>query len=85
MRTAAAGRIHTERIENIVGVGRPDVDTLCQYFVKAAGVALVPGDAFGAPTCVRLSYAAGLDTLGMALDRLEAALGEGVYTPASKE
>ena len=29
LRTAAVGRIHTERIENIVGVGRPDVDTLC--------------------------------------------------------
>lgn len=29
LRKAAAGRIHTERIENIVGVGRPDVDTLC--------------------------------------------------------
>lgn len=29
LRKAAAGRIHTERIENVVGVGRPDVDTLC--------------------------------------------------------
>lgn len=28
LRKAAANRIHTERIENIVGVGRPDVDTL---------------------------------------------------------
>lgn len=28
LRKAAAGRIHTERIENVVGVGRPDVDTL---------------------------------------------------------
>lgn len=28
LRKAAAGRIHTERIENLVGVGRPDVDTL---------------------------------------------------------
>jgi hypothetical protein len=29
IRKAAAGRIHTERVENVVGVGRPDVDTLC--------------------------------------------------------
>ena len=29
IRKAANGRIHTERIENVVGVGRPDVDTLC--------------------------------------------------------
>jgi hypothetical protein len=28
LRRATAGKIHTERIENIVGVGRPDVDTL---------------------------------------------------------
>jgi hypothetical protein len=28
LRKAAAGRVHTERIENLVGVGRPDVDTL---------------------------------------------------------
>lgn len=28
LRKAAAGKVHTERIENLVGVGRPDVDTL---------------------------------------------------------
>ena len=28
LRKAAAGHVHTERIENLVGVGRPDVDTL---------------------------------------------------------
>lgn len=28
LRKAALGKVHTERIENIVGVGRPDVDTL---------------------------------------------------------
>jgi len=28
LRDAAAGRVYTERIENLVGVGRPDVDTL---------------------------------------------------------
>lgn len=28
LRKVAANRLHTERIENIVGVGRPDVDTL---------------------------------------------------------
>lgn len=28
LRKAAQGKIHTERIENVVGVGRPDVDTL---------------------------------------------------------
>lgn len=28
LRKAAANRLYTERIENLVGVGRPDVDTL---------------------------------------------------------
>jgi hypothetical protein len=30
LRKAAAGRVYTERIENLVGVGRPDVDTLVE-------------------------------------------------------
>lgn len=52
----------------------PDVDTLCRYLIEKANVALVPGDAFGAPTCIRISYAASMDTLGKALDRIAAAL-----------
>jgi hypothetical protein len=28
LRKVAAGRLHTERIENLVGAGRPDLDTL---------------------------------------------------------
>ena len=35
----------------------PDVDALCRYLVEHAGVALVPGDAFGAPACVRIRCA----------------------------
>jgi aspartate/glutamate/aspartate-prephenate aminotransferase len=42
--------------------------------VEVANVALVPGDAFGAPSCIRISYAASMDTLGKALDRLATAL-----------
>ncbi|KAI3433551.1 hypothetical protein D9Q98_003362 [Chlorella vulgaris] len=52
----------------------PDVDALCRYLVEVGNVALVPGDAFGAPTCIRISYAASLDTLAKALDRVAAAL-----------
>eukprot|EP00887_Chlorella_sp_A99_P005624 scaffold1.g5624.t1 len=52
----------------------PDVDALCRYLIEAAGVALVPGDAFGAPACIRISYAASLEVLTRALDRVEAAL-----------
>ena len=54
----------------------PDGDALCRYLLEKALVALVPGDAFGAPSCVRLSYAASLDTLKAALDRVAAALSE---------
>jgi hypothetical protein len=53
----------------------PDVDTLCRYLLEVAKVALVPGDAFGVPTCIRLSYAASMETLKCALDRIENALG----------
>jgi aspartate/glutamate/aspartate-prephenate aminotransferase len=42
-------------------------------------VALVPGDAFGAPDCIRVSYAASLDTLKEALNRLTRALDPSVF------
>jgi aspartate aminotransferase len=44
---------------------------LCERLLDGAGVALVPGTAFGAPGHVRLSFAASLETLGEALARLE--------------
>lgn len=37
-------------------------------------VALVPGDAFGDDTCVRISYASSLATLQEAVDRIKKAL-----------
>ncbi|KAG2437246.1 hypothetical protein HXX76_005909 [Chlamydomonas incerta] len=58
----------------------PDSDTFCRYLIEVANVAVVPGDAFGADSCIRISYAASLDTLGKALDRIAAALDPAVYT-----
>jgi aspartate/glutamate/aspartate-prephenate aminotransferase len=52
----------------------PDSDTLCRYLLESALVALVPGEAFGAPGTLRISYAASKQTLTEALDRCEAAL-----------
>jgi len=52
----------------------------CRYFIEVAHVALVPGDAFGAPQCIRISYAASLETLKKAMDRIEKALDPSVYT-----
>ena len=48
---------------------------LCEALLDSAKVALVPGEAFGAPGCVRLSYALGDEDLDRGLDRLERALG----------
>jgi aspartate aminotransferase len=47
---------------------------LAEYLLDKAGVALVPGSAFGAPGYVRLSFATGLDVLEDALGRLTRAL-----------
>jgi aspartate aminotransferase len=44
---------------------------LCERLLDGAGVALVPGTAFGAPGHLRLSFAASVETLGDALARIE--------------
>lgn len=48
----------------------PDVDSLCRYLIQSVGLALVPGDAFGAASCLRISYAASMETLEDAAQRL---------------
>lgn len=48
---------------------------MAEFILNEAGVALVPGSAFGAPGHLRLSYATDMDTLNQALDRLENLLG----------
>ena len=47
---------------------------LCLYLLDEADVALVTGDAFGAPGYVRISYAASDDQLKVALSRITEAL-----------
>jgi aspartate aminotransferase len=46
----------------------------CRALLEEAHVALVTGDAFGAPGYVRLSFATNIDTLKTGLDRLDAFL-----------
>ena len=58
-----------EMIERIEGV-QTDVE-LAEFLINEAGVALVPGSAFGAPGHLRLSFATGLDTLREAVIRLK--------------
>ena len=47
---------------------------LCMYLLEDAHVSLVTGEAFGAPECVRLSYAASRDDLKEAVQRISDAL-----------
>lgn len=46
-----------------------------EWLLKEAGVALVPGSAFGAPGHMRLSFATSMDNLEKAIARLKKALG----------
>ena len=52
----------------------PDADALCRYLLEVGRVACVPGTAFGAPQCIRISYAASLKELEEAADRIERCL-----------
>ena len=44
---------------------------LCMYYLNEAKVSLVPGEDFGAPNCIRLSYAASKKNLIEAITRLK--------------
>jgi len=68
-------------IQSYLGAKRPDggriasSEDLCMYILEHHDVALVPGQAFGGPTGIRISYAASEDDLIRAADRLTAAFG----------
>jgi len=49
---------------------------LCMYLLDEALVAVVTGEAFGAPNCIRLSYAASEDVLNEAIRRLQHAFNK---------
>jgi aspartate aminotransferase len=50
-------------------------EDLCAYLLAHQHVALVPGEGFGAPGFMRLSYATDMDTLKLAVSRLKTGLG----------
>ncbi|WP_116124469.1 pyridoxal phosphate-dependent aminotransferase [Lewinella sp. IMCC34183] len=52
-----------------------DADDLAAYLLVNAHVATVTGDAFGAPDCLRISYAASEEQLKEAVRRIDEALG----------
>ena len=47
---------------------------LSLYLLEKAHVALVPGEAFGSPDCIRISYAASKDQIQEAIRRIKPVL-----------
>lgn len=47
---------------------------LARYLLEQAQIAVVPGEPFGAPAHIRLTYATGMEVIARGLDRMEAAL-----------
>ncbi|HUL82808.1 MAG TPA: pyridoxal phosphate-dependent aminotransferase [Gammaproteobacteria bacterium] len=70
---AASGTFYLfPNIEGAMRIKRITTDVeFCEQLLEGAGVALVPGSAFGAPGHLRLSFAASVETLASALTRLE--------------
>jgi len=76
--TAADGTFYSfpdfsQVINRLDGIN-DDVE-LAEYFLQKAGVALVPGSAFGAPGYLRISFATSMEILEDALGRLKKAIG----------
>lgn len=67
-------------VSNLFGKSSPEgqvitnANDLCLYLLEQAGVALVTGEAFGAPNCIRISYAAATEELEEAMNRIAKAL-----------
>ena len=54
--------------------GCDDDLALVEFLIEKAGVAVVPGSAFGCPGHIRISIATGMDKLKSAIERIQAAL-----------
>ena len=53
---------------------------LCMYLLNKAHVALVPGEAFGSPQCIRISYATSNELIIEAVKRIKVALNNLINT-----
>jgi aspartate aminotransferase len=51
-------------------------EALCEWLLEEHGVATVPGTSFGAPTSIRLSFAASEADIEKALERMQAAFSQ---------
>lgn len=57
-------------------IGIADDNAFAEFLINEAGVAVVPGSAFGGPGHFRLSFAAATETLKDALERMQRALSQ---------
>ncbi|MCB2376586.1 pyridoxal phosphate-dependent aminotransferase [Hymenobacter sp. BT635] len=60
-------------VSHYLGPHLPTAQDLCCWLLEEAHVATVTGAPFGAPTCIRISYATSEENLRAALGRLQAA------------
>ena len=44
---------------------------LAEFFLEEAGVAMVPGSAFGAPGCMRISFATNMENIKEGIKRIK--------------
>lgn len=65
---------NVEQAMRMIGVA--DDNAFAEFLINEAGVAVVPGSAFGGPGHFRLSFAASTETLEDALDRMRRALSQ---------
>lgn len=61
--------------EAVAAKGLKNDTELSELLLNEAGVAVVPGNAFGAPGYIRLSFACGMDTLEDAVSRIKGVIG----------
>ena len=68
------------RVDGLFGLLRPDgapirsAMDLADYFLDSVGVGVVPGEAFGEPRCIRVSYALGRDLVEEGVKRIQEAV-----------
>lgn len=65
---------HLEKVTNSGEKIKTSTD-LCLYLLEEYGLATVPGDAFGEPNGIRLSYASSMEDLKEGISRLKKGLG----------
>lgn len=58
---------------------------MAHYLLKKANVAVIPGEAFGSPDNIRLSYASSMENLEKGIDRIAEALSQLKPTLASRK